>query len=207
MNFANKLTLTRVLLVPFFIVFIEIGGFALSILALLVFSIASITDFFDGRYARKHNLVTSFGVFLDPLADKLLISSAFICLLDISFLQIPAWMVIAIISREFIITGFRTIAMSKSVVIPADKSGKFKTSFQIVVIIISLFIIIIKEGFLKFYNVNFDMIALFDSGAYGTLAMLLDNIPFWAVLIATVLTIYSGANYIWKYRYLLKDNG
>ncbi|MDR3048321.1 MAG: CDP-diacylglycerol--glycerol-3-phosphate 3-phosphatidyltransferase [Elusimicrobiota bacterium] len=205
MNFANKLTLSRVLLVPVFIVLAEMSGFWLSICALLVFSAAAITDFFDGRYARKHNLVTSFGIFLDPLADKLLISSAFICLLDIEYLQIPAWMIIIIISREFIITGFRTIAMSKNVIIPADKSGKFKTMFQIMSIIAVFLIIIIKEGFLKFYNVNFDMLALFDSGAYKTLALLLDNIPYWTVLIAAILTIYSGANYIWKYRDLLKD--
>lgn len=206
MNFANKLTVTRILLVPVFIVLVEMSGFWLSICALLVFSIASITDFFDGRYARKHNLVTSFGIFLDPLADKLLISSAFICMLDIEYLKIPAWMVIIIISREFVITGFRTIAMSKNVIIPADKSGKFKTVFQIISILAVILIIIIKEGFLKFYNVNFDMLALFDSGSYKTLALLLDNIPYWTVLMAAVLTIYSGANYIWKYRDLLKDN-
>lgn len=205
MNFANKLTLTRVLLVPFFICFTEIGGFSFSIAALIVFCLASLTDFFDGRYARKHNLVTSFGIFLDPLADKLLISSAFICLLEIPFLAIPAWMVIAIISREFIITGFRTIAMSKNVIIPADKSGKFKTTFQVVVIIAVYIAIIIKEAFFEFYNVPFDMIVLFDYGAYKTLAFALSEIPYWAVLTAVILTVLSGANYIWKFRYLLKD--
>jgi CDP-diacylglycerol--glycerol-3-phosphate 3-phosphatidyltransferase len=206
MNFANKMTLTRILLVPVFIVFLEFESFNFSIIALIVFSIASITDFFDGRYARKHNLVTSLGIFLDPLADKLLISSAFLCFIGIPFLKIPAWMIIVIISREFIITGFRTIAMSKNVVIPADKSGKIKTTFQIVVIIIILLIIIIKQAFIHFYNVSLEMIALLDTmGHYKDLAFLLDKIPYWAILTAVVLTIASGANYIWKYKYLFKD--
>ena len=125
MNLANKLTMLRVLLVPIFIILMIINSFLANILALLVFIGASITDYFDGVIARKKNMVTTFGIFLDPLADKLLVTSAFISFVGIYTLNIPAWMVICIISREFIITGLRSIAASKNIIIPANiKCGR-----------------------------------------------------------------------------------
>ena len=105
MNLANKFTMFRVLLVPVFVVFLAINSFWTNIIALIIFIIASITDYFDGIIARKYNLVTTFGIFLDPLADKLLVTSAFISFVGEYSLNIPAWMVICIIAREFIITG------------------------------------------------------------------------------------------------------
>lgn len=206
MNLANKLTITRIFLVPFFILFLEIEGFTVSIFALAIFIIASITDLLDGQIARRHNTITSLGIFLDPLADKLLISAAFICFVDIPYLHIPAWMVIAIISREFLITGLRTIAATKNVIIPADRSGKFKTTSQIVVIILVLLIIIVTEGFQEFNGIAPQMIESFDGGSYKTLALFLRHIPYWATLAAVVLTIYSGINYMWKHRGLFKEN-
>jgi CDP-diacylglycerol--glycerol-3-phosphate 3-phosphatidyltransferase len=192
-------------IVPFFIACIEIGGFWFTTGALLLFCLAALTDFFDGRIARKYNIITKLGIFLDPLADKLLVSAAFIGFVKFDDLHIPAWMVIAIISREFLITGFRSLAASKNIIIPADKSGKFKTTFQIVVIIIVLVIMIIRDWFWEFYGVAPDMIEIYDKGAYRTLAFLFDVIPFWAVLIAALLTIYSGLNYLIKHRDLLKE--
>ena len=127
MNLANKLTVARICMVPLFILFLELDGFS-KCFALIVFITASITDLLDGRIARRQNTITSLGIFLDPLADKLLISAAFICFVGISYLNVPAWAVIAIISREFLITGLRTIAATENVVIPADKTGKFKTT-------------------------------------------------------------------------------
>ena len=206
MNLANKLTITRIALVPLFIVLMELYTFWFSIFALIVFIAASITDLLDGRIARRRNTVTSLGIFLDPLADKLLISAAFICFVDIDILGIPAWMVIAIISREFLITGLRSIAAAKNVIIPADKSGKFKTSSQITVIIFILVVLIIEEAFLKFYGVTPQMIATFHNGAYSFLSLILQKAPYWAALIATVLTIYSGVHYMWKHRWLFKEN-
>lgn len=195
MNLANKLTIARVCMIPFYILFMELGGFCNSILALLVFSIAAITDFFDGKIARENKTVTSLGIFLDPLADKLLISAAFICFVDIPMLGITAWMVIAIIAREFLITGLRSIAVCKNIIIPADKSGKFKTTSQMIVIITIMVILIVNEAFSKFY----------DSDVYATLAVIMDEIPFWATLYAAILTIVSGVNYVWKYRKLLGE--
>lgn len=116
MNLPNKLTMFRVILIPFFIVFllIPITG-ADKWIALGIFIIASLTDLLDGKIARKYNLVTNFGKFMDPLADKLLVCSALICLIELN--KIPSWMVIVIIAREFIISGFRLVASDNGVVI------------------------------------------------------------------------------------------
>lgn len=133
MNLPNKLTMFRVLLIPFFIVFLLMPGIpAGKWIALAVFIIASLTDLLDGHIARKYNLVTNFGKFMDPLADKLLVCSALICLIELD--RIPSWMVILIIAREFVISGFRLIASDNGVVIAASYWGKFKTTFQMIAV-------------------------------------------------------------------------
>ncbi len=133
MNLPNKLTIFRVILIPFFVVLLlfDITAYDKWI-ALAIFIIASLTDFLDGHIARKYNLVTNVGKFMDPLADKLLVCSAMICLVELS--RIPAWVVIVIIAREFIISGFRLVASDNGVVIAASYWGKFKTVFQMVMI-------------------------------------------------------------------------
>ena len=129
MNLPNKLTILRMIMIIPFVVFmlVPIGG-AGKWIALALFVIASLTDLLDGKIARKYNLVTTFGKFMDPLADKLLVCSALICLVEMG--KIPAWIVIIIVSREFIISGFRLVASDKGVVIAAGYWGKFKTTFQ-----------------------------------------------------------------------------
>lgn len=133
MNLPNKLTMFRVILIPFFVLFmlVDITG-ADKWIALTIFIVASLTDLLDGKIARKYNLVTNFGKFMDPLADKLLVCSALICLVEMA--KLPAWMVIVIIAREFIISGFRLIASDNGVVIAASYWGKFKTTFQMIMI-------------------------------------------------------------------------
>ena len=136
MNLPNKLTVLRVLLIPFFVLFTLVDlvpGYS-RYLAVLIFIAASLTDLLDGQIARKYNLVTNFGKFMDPLADKLLVCAALICL--VSERLLPAWMVIVIISREFIISGFRLVASDNGVVIAASYWGKFKTTFQMLMIIV-----------------------------------------------------------------------
>lgn len=136
MNLPNKLTTLRVLLVPFFVWFAlaeVVPGYD-KYIAVAIFIVASLTDFLDGMIARKYNLVTNFGKFMDPLADKLLVCAALICLVSKELL--PAWMVIIIISREFIISGFRLVASDNHVVIAASYWGKFKTTFQMVAVIL-----------------------------------------------------------------------
>mgnify|MGYP000522491526 FL=1 len=137
MNLPNKLTTLRVIMIPFFVFFLlwQNGeNRTFRMIALALFIIASLTDLLDGKIARKYNLVTNFGKFMDPLADKLLVCSALICLIELNAL--PAWMVIVIISREFIISGFRLIASDNGVVIAAGYWGKFKTTFQMVSVVL-----------------------------------------------------------------------
>jgi len=134
MNLPNRLTLVRIILIPFFIFFLMNDSFLFfKWIAFAVFIIASLTDFLDGYIARKKNLITDFGKFADPLADKLLVCSALICLLSLG--KINVYLVLIIIARDFIISGFRLVAASKGVVIAADWSGKIKTALQMVMIL------------------------------------------------------------------------
>ena len=140
MNLPNKLTIIRVCLIPFFVaalLFDHGNNYTMRIVANVLFIVASLTDLFDGKIARKYNLVTNFGKFMDPLADKLLVCSALICLIELG--QLPAWVVIIIISREFIISGFRLVAAVNGVVIAASYWGKFKTTFQMAAVILMIF--------------------------------------------------------------------
>ena len=137
MNLPNKLTLLRVVLIPVFVVLLLLEGGqndTLRIAALIVFCFASFTDFLDGQIARRNKLVTNFGKFMDPLADKLLVCSALICMIELG--QLPSWYVITVIAREFIISGFRLVAADNGIVIAASWWGKFKTTFQMLTVIL-----------------------------------------------------------------------
>lgn len=143
MNLPNKLTLFRVFLIPFFVVFmiVPFGGNnpcegIYMWIALTIFVVASITDLLDGKIARKYNLITNFGKFADPLADKLLVCSALICLIELE--RIPSWVVIIIVAREFVISGFRLVASDNGVVIAASMWGKYKTVFQMIMVIMMI---------------------------------------------------------------------
>ena len=134
MNLPNKLTCFRVILIPVFAAFLLIDSIPFyNIIALVVFCVACITDFLDGHIARKYNLVTNFGKFMDPLADKVLVSTAMIILVGLGIL--PSWIAAIIIAREFIISGFRTVAADAGVVIAAGWIGKVKTNFQMFMVI------------------------------------------------------------------------
>lgn len=136
MNLPNKLTVLRVVMIPFFVFFMlmadQFGQWS-RYLALVIFAAASLTDMLDGKIARKYNLITNFGKFMDPLADKLLVSAALICFVSLS--RIPCWIVIVIISREFVISGFRLVAAQQNIVIAAGMWGKVKTAVTMVTII------------------------------------------------------------------------
>ena len=184
MNLPNKLTTLRVLMIPFFVVFL-LGNFSAwsKWMALAIFVIASLTDMLDGKIARKYNLVTNFGKFMDPLADKLLVCSAMICLVDLKLL--PAWIVIIIIAREFIISGFRLIAAEHQIVIAASMWGKFKTTFQMAMIILLIL------------NMNADVYVA-GVGIIHVLALI-------ATYVALVLTIVSLLDYLYKNKAVLKE--
>ena len=136
MNLPNKLTILRVILIPFFVVFMlfDITGAADKWIALVIFCVASLTDMLDGKIARKYNLVTNFGKFMDPLAEKLLVCTALICLTSMNRLNVIV--VLVIIAREFIISGFRLVASDNGIVIAASYWGKFKTVSQMALIIV-----------------------------------------------------------------------
>lgn len=138
MNLPNKLTVARVIMIPFFVFFLLFNpaNEYYKWIALGIFVIASLTDMLDGKIARKYNLVTDFGKFMDPLADKLLVCSAMIGLIQLG--RIPAWIVIVIIAREFVISGFRLIAADNGRVIAASYWGKFKTTFQMIMVILMI---------------------------------------------------------------------
>lgn len=170
MNLPNKLTVLRVCMVPVFVVFMLWSnlGTAGRYIAALIFILASMTDWLDGYLARKNNLVTDFGKFMDPIADKLLVCSAMICLVEQGLLA--SWMVIVIIGREFIISGFRLVASDKGIVIAASYWGKFKTVFQMIMVIL----LILNLG-----------------GIWNTIAQVIT----W---IALILTVISLADYLKK---------
>ena len=178
MNLPNKLTCFRVILIPFFIVALMLPGVipGNDYIALAIFIIASFTDMLDGKIARKYNLVTDFGKFMDPVADKLLVCSALICLIELG--RIPAWMVIIIIAREFIISGFRTVAADNGVVIAASYWGKFKTVFQMIAVCLLI--------------VNID----------NPVIKIITTIILW---IAVILTVVSLVDYLIKNKDILKD--
>ena len=179
MNLPNKLTVLRIIMVPFFVFFMltNVGGAANKWIALVLFCVASLTDMLDGKIARARGLVTNFGKFMDPLADKLLVCSAMICLIPLG--KLTAWFVIVIIAREFIISGFRLVASDNGIVIAASYWGKFKTvsqMFRVIVMIMEL-------------GGVFDII--------GTVLM-------W---IALILTIVSLVDYIAKNKQVLTQGG
>ncbi len=186
MNLPNKLTILRVCTIPFFVFFMETGclGKWSNLVAVLLFVFASITDALDGHIARKYNLVTNFGKFMDPLADKLLVSAALICLVG----RIPGWIVIVIISRELIISGFRTIAADNGIVIAASMWGKVKTVFQMIMII---WLILDLNWFVEEYIID---LPLYD---------IVGNI---LIVISLLLTVVSMVDYLIKNKGVLKEN-
>ncbi len=135
MNLPNKLTIARIAMIPVYLVFlmVDFGWPWARLLAAVIFVVASLTDMLDGKIARKYNIVTNFGKFMDPLADKLLVCSALVAFIELH--QLPAWIVIIIIGREFIISGFRCVAADSGVVIAASMWGKIKTTVQMIMIV------------------------------------------------------------------------
>ena len=176
MNLPNKLTILRVAMIPFFVLFMlfPVMGEADKWIALVLFIVASLTDMLDGHIARKYNLITNFGKFMDPLADKLLVCSGLICLVELG--RIASWIVIVIIAREFIISGFRLIASDNGVVIAASYWGKFKTTFQMIMICLMI--------------ANLEPLQLFT------------DIVMW---IALILTVVSLMDYLIKNKEVMKE--
>lgn len=178
MNLANKLTMSRLFLIPVFMVFMLVKIPYGDFVAASIFAIGALTDKLDGYIARKYKQITNFGKFMDPLVDKIMVTSALIALVQMG--RIESWIVIVIIAREFLITGIRTVAADKGIVIAASNYGKYKTTSQMIAVIA-----------LMLNNYPFSLV----------------NFPFDKIMvyIALILTIYSGVDYIVKSKDLFKD--
>ena len=191
MNTPNKLTLLRIILAPFFMFFFLIDNFYMRLAGLTLFIVAALTDLADGYYARKFGVITGFGKFMDPLADKILVSSALISFIALNYVSpLP---VILIIGREFSITGLRLLAAYRGVVIPPSWGAKLKTFLQMTVGgVVMAYISVITS--LTHFNAEFAPLTAFDSRLYF-------NIMLW---VTAVITVWTGIDYIVKYFYMIK---
>lgn len=191
MNLANRLTIIRIIIAPIFIILLLVDGAWTKYSTLLLFIIASLTDLYDGRIARARGVVTSFGKFMDPLADKIIVLGALICFVALG--EVWAWMVIIILAREVMITHLRFIGASKGIIIPAGRWGKHKTATQMIAVSVTLVVIAAKSTFVSF-SIN----------APSFLLQMLRYTPNTLVGIAVIMTIVSGVLYIGKHREVLK---
>lgn len=187
MNLPNKLTILRIILAFAFILFLFMHGLAAKVLALIIFLVASATDVLDGYLAKKNNQITDFGKLMDPIADKILILSAFLAFVQMQL--IPAWMVIIIIFREAAVTGLRALALTKGEVIPANHGGKHKTIWQTFAVFVILLLLVLKEAGLR------------GAGFWSDKAeAVYKDAIFVMMLITVVLTLASGLTYLVKNR-------
>ena len=192
MNLPNQLTLLRLVLTGVFVALLSVEFPWSHTLALLVFAVAAITDFFDGHIARKRDLVTNFGKLMDPLADKVLMCAGFVLLTALHL--IPAWVVVLILTREFLVTGLRLIALAENVVLAAEKLGKHKTTWQIITIVYFLVYLASTEPMFAW------IAPLFEWKITGLAVT--GQILIWVTM---ALTLWSGVSYLSKNRGLLKD--
>ncbi|MBQ8515556.1 MAG: CDP-diacylglycerol--glycerol-3-phosphate 3-phosphatidyltransferase [Ruminococcus sp.] len=192
MNLPNKLTMLRIFMVPVFLVFIYLDEIPLHYLwAMLVFIAASMTDWFDGKIARSRGLVTTFGKFLDPLADKILVITALAVFVELEDVQMSAIPLVIIIAREFMVSGIRLLSMEAGVVVPAGIWGKLKTAFTMVTIIVILLYLVVLHDFADIITISDEIRGLIHTWLLGGL-----------IWISTILTVISGAVYLkngWKY--------
>jgi len=198
MTLANKITVFRILGIPFFMILMGLASvfkhkvtfsFWCSFAGFFIFIILSFTDWIDGHVARIRKEVTFLGEFLDPLADKLLVISALLYFINVDWIKVYWWMIVIIVSREFIITGLRVVAAHQKISIAALTSGKVKTTVQMIAIITTLFIIVLKNATMKwgFWFKGLDVVF---------------SLPFFLVLFATLTTLYSGISYVIQYAFL-----
>ena len=193
MNLPNQLTVARLILTFVFVALLSLDDLSWSkTAALFAFAIAAITDFLDGYIARKHNLVTNFGKLMDPLADKVLMCAGFVLLTRLEL--IPAWIVVVILTREFMVTGLRLLASAEGVVLAAENLGKYKTIFQIITVIYFLLFLAAKESLIGFLQ------PLFNAFCLGP-----DHLGMALIWTSLILTVWSGWSYLWKNRKLFGE--
>lgn len=186
MNLPNKLTLSRILLAFLLMLLVFCRGVPAKIGALAIFLVASLTDFYDGHLARTHGMMSDFGRLMDPIADKILVISAFLAFVELRI--IPAWMVVLIIARELLITGLRLLAAAKGIVLTAAQGGKHKTVSQMLSIIVILAFLLIRE-------------IRIGAGAWEPgVALLWQRVIWYGMLVTITITVGSGLWYLWWHR-------
>jgi CDP-diacylglycerol--glycerol-3-phosphate 3-phosphatidyltransferase len=189
MNIANKLTMLRIILTFIFMFFLFCHGVWAKVLSLAIFIFAALSDFLDGMIANKKNMVTDFGRLMDPIADKILVLSAFAAFVQMQLIE--AWMFMIIVSREILITSLRLFALNKGKVLSATRAGKQKTVSQMLVIFAILGFVVTKEVMLAYFTWNPSWEAIFRQGIYILM------------LITVGLTLYSGLSYLWENRKII----
>lgn len=189
MNIANKLTLLRIGLTFVFMFLLFCQGLFPKVLALLFFIFAALSDYFDGRIAKKHNQITDFGKLMDPIADKILVIAAFAAFVQMQL--IDAWMFVIIMSREIVITSLRLFALNKGKVLSAARAGKHKTVSQMAVIFLMLGFIVLKQTMITFFTWNPAWESFFRRSIY------------FLMLVTVTLTLYSGITYLWENRKII----
>ena len=191
MNWANRLTLSRLLLTVVFVAALNSSWQYGRTLALIVYLLAGISDFVDGEIARRYGIVTDFGKLMDPLVDKIMVAAAFISLVPLK--AVPAWAATAVVGRDFLITGLRMMASAKGKVLPAERLGKQKTSWQVVTVIFFLALLSLNELRYASENSTWWLRAWNEGGPI-------------LVWITVALTVYSGLLYAWRHRELISPN-
>jgi CDP-diacylglycerol--glycerol-3-phosphate 3-phosphatidyltransferase len=190
MNLPNRLTMLRLLLTLPFVAALSVTFAGSKLLALLIFLVGTATDYADGMIARKFHLITDFGRLMDPLVDKIMTVSAFICLVALQ--AIPAWTAITIVSREFLITGLRLLAASRGIVLPAEKLGKHKTAWQMVTI--------------TYYLLQLTLVERMPGLLNGSVGMTVRWLGVALIALTVTLTLYSGGVYLTRHWDLFREN-
>jgi len=185
MNLPNRLTVARLFLAGLFVVLVSVANLLCYIIAYAVFTVATLTDYYDGKIARDRNLITDFGKLLDPVVDKVFISASFIMLMRVPELWIPAWCVVAIVAREFLVTGARSWAAAEGVVIPANVVGKVKTVIQMVFVYVFLFGAIVEKVVAKVWP---------EIAAYSGRVLRLSS--FAGIALVAAFTVFSGVQFV-----------
>lgn len=191
MNLPNQLTIARLVLALVFVAFMSFSHLVCYVLAYLVFVAATITDYYDGKIARARGLVTNFGKLVDPVADKILLVSAFVMLMKLPGLRIPGWTVVTIVAREFLVTGARSLAASEGKVIPANKWGKIKTVIQMVYVFTFLALVIVMDVL--------DIYPALGAWIPGGLALcrdIIETASLWGIAFVAAYTVYSGVQFM-----------
>lgn len=184
MNLPNRLTIARLIMVPLFVLLMIFDNFFAYLAANIVFLIASLTDYFDGKIARERNLITNFGKLMDPLADKVLIAAAFVMLMGVPVLNIPPWTIVAILAREFLVTGARSMAAAGDMVIAANIWGKTKAVIQMIYIGVFLFFTVLMTAIQRFSPRHIDPYAGY-----------LNRVSLWCIVFVALFTVYSGIQF------------